>query len=56
MVLKKSFRVWRKQRPRSVLLESKDVPDEALLFEADSVARLCKGRGARGLQSTGRWG
>ena len=33
MVLSKSFRVWRKYRPRSVLLETKENPEEALLFE-----------------------
>lgn len=42
MVLRKSFRVWRKHTPRSVLLESKEIPDEALLFESATVARLCK--------------
>lgn len=41
-MLRKSFRVWRKSRPRSVLLESKEVPDEALLFEADAIAILCE--------------
>lgn len=41
MVLSKSFRVWRKYRPRSVLLESKDNPEEALLFESNAIAILC---------------
>lgn len=40
MVLRKSCRVWRKYRPRSVLLESKDVPDQVLLFESDVIASL----------------
>lgn len=42
MVLTKTVRVWRKYRPRSVLVESKEVPDEALLFESNTVAVLCK--------------
>ena len=42
MVLKKSFRVWRKYRPRSVLLESKEIPGQALLFEAGAIAILCE--------------
>lgn len=40
MVLKKSVRVWQKYRPRSVMLESKDVPEEALLFESEAIAIL----------------
>ncbi len=42
MVLKKSFRVWRKYRPRSVLLETKEIPEEALLLESDAIATLCE--------------
>ena len=42
MVLSKSYRVWRKYRPRSVLLESRDVPDHVLLFESDVIASLSK--------------
>ena len=42
MVLSKSFRVWRKYKPRSVLLESRDVPDHVLLFESDVIASLSK--------------
>lgn len=43
MVLNKSFRVLRKWRPcRSVLLESKTIADESLLFESDYAAVLCK--------------
>lgn len=42
MVLKKSVRVWQKYRPRSVMLESKDVPEEALLFESEAIAILCE--------------
>ena len=44
MVLSKSFRVWRKYRPRSVLLETKENPEEALLFETNAIAILCKTR------------
>lgn len=43
MVLKKSFRVWRKYRPRSVLLETKEIPEEALLLESDAIATICEG-------------
>ena len=42
MVLTKGHRVWRKLKPRSALLECKDVTDGALLFESDSVATLCE--------------
>ena len=42
MLLRKSFRVWRKYKPRSVLMESREISDEALLFEAHSIAILCK--------------
>lgn len=42
MVLRKSCRVWRKHRPRSVILESRDVPDHCLLFESDVIATLSK--------------
>ena len=52
MVLSKSFRVWRKYRPRSVLLESKENPEEALLFESDTIAILCK----TGTNGSGRVG
>ena len=45
MVLRKSCRVWRKYRPRSVLLESKDIPDHVLLFESDVIASLSKSCG-----------
>lgn len=34
--------MWRKDSPRSVLLESREIPDEALLFESATAARLCK--------------
>ena len=47
MVLSKSFRVWRKYRPRSVLLETKENPEEALLFETNAIAILCKTRVGR---------
>jgi phosphatidylinositol-bisphosphatase len=40
MVLKKSFRVLRRYKPRSVLLESKEIEDEALLFESNTIASL----------------
>ena len=40
MVLKKSFRVLRRYKPRSVLLESKDIVDETLLFESNTIATL----------------
>ena len=41
MVLSKSFRVLRKWRPcRSVLLESRSISDQALLFESDCAAVL----------------
>ena len=40
MVLTKCCRVWRKYKPRSILLESKEVPDHALLFESDIIAIL----------------
>ena len=41
MVLNKSFRVFRRWRPcRSVLLESKSISSEALLFESDTIAIL----------------
>lgn len=40
MVLRKSCRIWRKYRPRSVLLESREVPDHVLLFESDVIASL----------------
>ena len=42
MLLRKSFRVWRKYKPRSVLMESREIPDQALLFEARAIAILCK--------------
>lgn len=42
MVLRKSCRVWRKLKPRSVLLESKEVSDHVLLFESDVIALLSK--------------
>ena len=42
MVLKKSFRVWRRQKPRSVLLDSKAIEDESLLFESNTIATLSK--------------
>ena len=42
MVLKKSFRVLRKYKPRSVLLESREIDDEALLFESNTIATLCE--------------
>ncbi len=42
MVLTKTIRVWRKYKPRSVLVESKEIPDEALLFESNTVAVLCE--------------
>lgn len=32
------------ERPGSVLLESKDVPDHVLLFESDVIASLSKSR------------
>lgn len=44
MVLRKSCRVWRKYRPRSLILESRDVTDHALLFESDVVASLSECR------------
>ena len=38
MVLNKSFKVLRRWRPsRSVLLESKNIPEEALLFESGTL-------------------
>lgn len=40
MVLRKSCRVLRKYKPRSILLESKEVPDHVLLFESDIIAAL----------------
>lgn len=42
MVLTKCCRVWRKYKPRSILLESKEIPDHALLFESDVIAILGK--------------
>ena len=42
MVLTKGHRVWRQLKPRSALLEWKDVTDGALLFESDNVAALCE--------------
>ena len=42
MVLTKSIRVWRKYRPRSVLMESKELLDQALLFESNAIAILCE--------------
>ena len=40
MVLKKSFRVLRRYKPRSVLLESKEIEGETLLFESNTIATL----------------
>ena len=43
MVLNKAIKVLRRWRPtRSVLLESKYIPEEALLFESGSLAVLSK--------------
>lgn len=42
MVLTKGYRVWRKLKPRSALLECRDVTDGSLLFELDNVAALCE--------------
>ena len=42
MVLKKSFRVLRRHKPRSVVLESKAIEDESLLFESNTIATLSK--------------
>lgn len=43
MVLNKAIKVLRRWRPtRSVLLESKCIPEEALLFESGSLAVLSK--------------
>ena len=42
MVLTKCVRVSWKFKPRSVLMESRDVPDHALLFESDVIAILSK--------------
>ena len=40
MVLKKSFRVLRRYKPRSVLLESREIEGETLLFESNTIATL----------------
>lgn len=48
MVLRKSFRVLRRYKPRSVLLESKEIEDETLLFESNTIATLSKSNNSCG--------
>ena len=56
MVLRKSFRVLRRYKPRSVLLESREIEDETLLFESNTIATLSKPtRLSRGRSETHRF-